>query len=396
MKPFIPSHAIEPMSIKPSSEDPIRVMIVDDSAVVRSLLKSYLDKEKDILVVASSIDGEMALGHLKRHDVEVVLLDLFMPKMDGLSALPKMLEMRPDLQVIVVTGATDSDTVAVMQAMDLGAVDGHAKPSTTSELNVGLNFKRELLGKIRAWGEEGRKKRPNDKASVEMRNRLRDNPLTPRLKSDGPVATPAYIPYILRVGSIPRPDAIAIGSSTGGPQALFSIIPHLKNVTQPVFITQHMPAAFTGVLADHITKLGSLPCIEAEDGMPVEGGKIYLARGDHHMTISSGPSGKVIRLTKDKPENFCRPAVDPMLRSLAIHYTSKLFILILTGMGVDGLKGGEVALQSGASMIAQDQESSVVWGMPGAVAQAGLCHDVLPLEEIGPYIASVARMGKPA
>jgi two-component system chemotaxis response regulator CheB len=180
---------------------------------------------------------------------------------------------------------------------------------------------------------------------------------------------------------------IAIGSSTGGPQALFKLLGGLGgHVSQPILITQHMPATFTSLLAGHISRASSAECTEATDGEAIVPGHIYLAPGDFHMLAERTESGKVIRLTKAERENFCRPSVDPMLRSLAAIYGPRLLVLILTGMGSDGCKGAEAVVAAGGSVIAQDEETSVVWGMPGAVASAGMCSAVLALSDIAPYV----------
>jgi two-component system chemotaxis response regulator CheB len=187
------------------------------------------------------------------------------------------------------------------------------------------------------------------------------------------------------------PDIVAIGSSTGGPQALFTVLGALKpGIPQPIVITQHMPATFTTILAEHIERASGIPTVEGADGMPVQGGHAYVAPGDFHMVIELNGPQRVIRLLKTPPENFCRPSVDPMLRSLTKIYGRKIFTVILTGMGQDGLKGGEAVIAAGGSVIAQDEATSVVWGMPGAVSMAGLCSAVVPLTEVAPLIRRVA------
>jgi two-component system chemotaxis response regulator CheB len=197
---------------------------------------------------------------------------------------------------------------------------------------------------------------------------------------------------VLRQASREVPQAIAIGSSTGGPQALFRMLGALKGVLrQPVFLTQHMPATFTTILAEHVARASGYPSAEGVDGEPVRGGHIYVAPGEFHMVVEvKDRDEKVIRLNKAPPENFCRPSVDPMLRSLAAVYGSRVLTLILTGMGHDGLEGGRAIIAAGGTLIAQDEATSIVWGMPGAVATAGLCSAVLPLDEIAPFIAKLA------
>jgi len=197
----------------------------------------------------------------------------------------------------------------------------------------------------------------------------------------------------LRPASNDPVDIIAIGSSTGGPQALFAVLGALKGapIRQPILITQHMPATFTTILAEHITRLSGWNAAEGKDGEVIQGGRVYIAPGDFHMVVESKGTDKVIRLNKNPPENFCRPAVDPMFRSIAQAYGKRVLAVILTGMGQDGLKGGQILVQGGASMIAQDEATSVVWGMPGAVATAGICQAVLPLPEVAPHILKVSQ-----
>jgi two-component system chemotaxis response regulator CheB len=197
---------------------------------------------------------------------------------------------------------------------------------------------------------------------------------------------------VLRPAPTETPDVIAIGSSTGGPQALFAVLSSLKagSLRQPILITQHMPPTFTTILAEHITRVSGWQAAEGQDGEVVTANRIYIAPGDFHMVVESRGSDKIIRLNKNPPENFCRPSVDPMLRSLAAAYGRRVLVVILTGMGSDGLRGGQVVIGAGGSVIAQDEATSVVWGMPGAVATAGICSAVLPLPEIAPQIMRLA------
>ncbi|WP_368744949.1 chemotaxis protein CheB, partial [Desertibaculum subflavum] len=200
-------------------------------------------------------------------------------------------------------------------------------------------------------------------------------------------APPKPARIVLRAASRMPPRALAIGSSTGGPQALFQLFQLLKGqIRQPIFITQHMPATFTTILAEHLTRIGGVPCREAKDGEPVRDGQVYLAPGDWHMTVAVEGGAKVVRLNQNPPESFCRPAVDPMLRSLSEAYGGQLLAVMLTGMGQDGLKGSKALIEAGGTLIAQDEATSVVWGMPGAVATAGLCAAVLPLADVGPTV----------
>ncbi len=360
--------------------DPYRVMVVDDSAVIRGLLARFLEADPDISVVASVSNGQMALDRLDRTDVEIVVLDIEMPIMDGMSALPLILKKKPGIQVLMASTLTRKNAEVSLRALSLGAADYVPKPSSTSEIHSADSFKDELTAKVKAIAEAGRG----------GRNRA------PRPATAGPAAPVVSAEQVrekrrksvtLRQQPTQRPDLIAIGSSTGGPQALFKVLGDLGgSVTQPILITQHMPSTFTSLLATHIARVSNVPCTEATDGEPIRPGHIYLAPGDYHLIAERGSIGNVLRLTQNERENYCRPAVDPMLRSLAPIYGARLLVIILTGMGSDGSKGAQMVVTAGGSVIAQDEETSIVWGMPGAVATAGVCSAVLPLSDIAPYV----------
>jgi two-component system chemotaxis response regulator CheB len=184
-----------------------------------------------------------------------------------------------------------------------------------------------------------------------------------------------------------RPDCLAIGSSTGGPQALFKIFQMMGRMAPvPIFVTQHMPATFTTILADHLAQASGMPAAEAKDGEPVVQGRIYVAPGDYHMVVQVEGGRKIVRIEKSPPENYCRPAVDPMLRSIARAYGGRALVVILTGMGHDGREGAQKLVDAGGVVVAQDEPTSVVWGMPGAVATSKLCSAVLPLSDIAPFV----------
>ncbi|HIJ63896.1 MAG TPA: chemotaxis response regulator protein-glutamate methylesterase [Rhodospirillaceae bacterium] len=368
-------------------------MVVDDSAVVRGLITRMLEEDPGFAVVASVGNGQMALSALERQDIEVVVLDIEMPVMDGLTALPRLLKADPDLQIIMASTLTLKNADISLKAIEAGAADYIPKPTSSRDL-AGVaggagDFKRELLGKVRALGI-ARRRRPR-------RGRLPGSSSTAQSLPAAPAATPAPIHkapanIVLRSASFEAPDIIAIGSSTGGPQALFTVLGALKagSLRQPILITQHMPPTFTTILAEHITRISGWEAAEGKDGEVVRSNRIYIAPGDFHMVVEVKGTDKVLRLNKNPPENFCRPSVDPMLRSVAAAWGRRVLTVILTGMGADGLKGGQVVIGAGGTVIAQDEATSVVWGMPGAVATAGICSAVLPLAEIPQYIQRVA------
>lgn len=348
-------------------------MVVDDSAVIRGLLTKHLEADPGISVVASAQNGEMALKTLERNEIDVVILDIEMPVMDGLTALPLLIKAKPGLKVIMASTLTRQNAEISLRALRAGATDYIPKPSSSSEINSAGDFKRELISKVLALAPKGGAGTSRSVAT-----------------SAAAASKPAAKPQ-LRSGSITAPEAIAVASSTGGPQALFEFVGNLPgNLRQPILITQHMPPTFTALLADHINKVSALTCKEGIDGEPVVGGRVYLAPGGYHMVVANKGGAPVISLNQEPPESFCRPAADPMFRSMADHYRSALLAVVLTGMGTDGKKGAEQIAAAGGSVIAQDEETSVVWGMPGAVATAGLCSAILPLKEMAGFVARSA------
>lgn len=378
-----------PNPAEPVSEDatvPCRVMIVDDSAVIRGLLTRILEASPECEVVASAGNGETAVTALRRHDPDVILLDIEMPVMDGLTAIPHLLEAKPSVRIIMVSTLTSRNAEVAFEAMRRGAHDYIGKPTTSRDISDGTDFASELVRKITGLAAALRKE---GKLSATTRPRpvaVDAAPKEPRRTAE----------IVLRNSPVVQPTAIAIGSSTGGPKALADMFADVdRDFSLPIFITQHMPPTFTAMLAQHLTKASGRTCVEGEDGMPVTPGNIYLAPGGFHMTVTGTPVAAKIALNQDPPENFCRPAVDPMLRSIAEVYGSKVLIVILTGMGCDGQLGCVPFAEKGATIIAQDEATSTVWGMPGAVARAGLCNEVLPLSRIGRRISEIASGKRP-
>ncbi|GGF35328.1 chemotaxis response regulator protein-glutamate methylesterase of group 2 operon [Aliidongia dinghuensis] len=413
-------------------------MVCDDSAVIRGLISRSLEADPEIHVVTTVSNGQMALSALARHSIEVCILDIEMPVMDGLTALPKMIEAQPNLQVVMASTLTRRNAEISMKALAAGAADYLAKPTTSMALNAAADFKAELAAKVKALGAVRRRAAgiavphpqgptaapahaPAHSAAAQAPapiHRPIGAPAAPSPIQTGtphagsthvvsPAARPTGAPGLaplrptalaagrgplsLRPAPTEVPEIIAIGSSTGGPQALFAVLAALKpGLQQPIVITQHMPATFTTILAEHIERASGIPTHEAAEGMALQGGHIYVAPGEFHMTIEAHGAQKIVKLLKTPPENYCRPSVDPMLRSLIKLYARRIFTVILTGMGQDGLKGSEAVVAAGGAVIAQDEATSVVWGMPGAVATAGLCSAVLPLAEIASYVRKVA------
>ncbi len=371
-----------------AANPPFRVMVVDDSAVIRGLVTRILEAENDILVVASVGDGSRALKALENDpSIEVVLLDIEMPVMDGLTTLPRLLEIDPNIKVVMSSTLTLQNADVSMRAMSMGAADYIPKPTSMTGVSGSQDFRRDVIEKVRVLGSARREKSgmPDVSAAPQKKAAL----VKPK-PGDKPEVRPGLYrnkPIVLRETSPLTPLVVAIGSSTGGPQALFELFEQLGNsVKLPIFITQHMPPTFTTILAERINRLTGGNCKEAVDGEPVLENRVYVAPGDYHMRIKSENGDRVVQLDQSPPENFCRPAVDPMYRSMATAYGGRVLGVILTGMGSDGFKGGEKLIESGGTIIAQDDDTSVVWGMPGAVATGGLCSAVLPIKEIAPAI----------
>ncbi len=365
-----------------TAADAIRVMVVDDSAVVRGLICRMLEEDNEVEVVVSAANGKLAVEGLEKNKLDVIVLDIEMPVMDGMTALPKLLGVDPEIKIIMASTLTERNADISLRALSAGATDYLPKPVTAREITEGGSFRRELLGKVKSLGLSRRRGRmPTAR------------PAAVAVKAKATSAMPSG-PVVLRAPSRTKPDILAIGSSTGGPQALFALLKNLKSeINIPVAITQHMPPTFTTILAAHISKMTGWQCSEGKDGDVLMAKHIHLAPGGYHMTVEQNGTKRVLRLNQNPPENFCRPAVDPMFRSIANVFGGRVLAVVLTGMGSDGAKGGAAIAQSGGTVIAQDEKTSVVWGMPGAAAMSGVCSAVLPLDDIAPYITKFVAGG---
>jgi two-component system, chemotaxis family, protein-glutamate methylesterase/glutaminase len=373
----------------PVADRRLRVMVVDDAVVARSLIMRWVDAEPDMTVTATLQNGREALEQIETSDPDVVLLDVDMPELNGIAALPLLLRKKRDLVVIMVSTLTRRSAELSLQALSLGATDYIPKPVTTYEAMTSVAFHRELIDKIRGLGRKrllARDDAPVSTPELEPRPRRRLSPAQ-RAREAMP-HRPAASEICLRPFAITVPRALLIGCSTGGPQALTTLIQKLPAAIDraPVLITQHMPPTFTTVLAEHLTRVGGRGAHEAEHGESVLAGGVYLAPGGCHMRVVRDGNGVKIALGDDPPVNFCKPAVDPLFSSAAAVWGSSSLALVLTGMGCDGTRGAADIVAAGGSVIAQDQATSVVWGMPRSVAQAGLCSAVLPLNQIATKI----------
>jgi two-component system, chemotaxis family, protein-glutamate methylesterase/glutaminase len=380
----------------PPTDKKVRVMVVDDAVVVRSLLARWIDAEPDLHVVASLPTGREAVAWFEKNDADVVMLDIEMPDLDGISALPLLLQKKRDLAVIMVSTFTRRSAEISLRALALGAADYIPKPESTREVTTSVSFRRELLEKVRALGY---RRRPSARVEAPA---LVPPPKPVAAPQSAPVSAPRihkgvapdhvhshdHDPIHLRPFALTPPRALLIGSSTGGPQALTALIERLPAAIDraPVLITQHMPPTFTTVMAEHLSRVGGRGAHEAEHGEPVLAGGIYIAPGGRHMRVTRESDGVRIVIGDDEPINFCRPAVDALFSSAAAVWGPASLALVLTGMGADGTHGATDIVAAGGSVVAQDETTSVVWGMPRSVAQAGLCSAVLPLDQIAPKI----------
>ncbi len=381
-----------------SGNRPFRVMVVDDSAVIRGFISRWLDEADDITVVGTAANGLMALRSVRSSDAEVVILDIEMPQMDGMTALPKLIELVPDIKVVMASTLTKRNADISLKALSAGASDYIPKPETSRDVNASQEFKRELLEKVRALASARRKTR-REPLPTGMKEPAVGNVAKP---SDPSGAKPFKL-FGNRRGEIKlvkapvyKPDALVIGSSTGGPQALCKFLADAKHFLSgvPVLITQHMPKTFTAILAEHIARATSIPTKEAEDGEAIKTGHIYVAPGGLHMVLAQSESGqKIIKLNDKPPVNFCKPAVDPMFTSAAQLYGKKLLSVILTGMGSDGTLGAQDIVKVGGTVIVQDEASSVVWGMPGSAAHAGVASAIIAIDDMGPTVGRVIMGG---
>lgn len=364
---------------------PIRVMVVDDSVVIRGMISRWIDAEADMKVVASLRTGLDAVNQIERINPDVAVLDIEMPELDGISALPQLLAKKRDLIIIMASTLTRRNAEISFKALSLGASDYIPKPESTREAAAADIFHHDLIQKIRHLGAKLR------------RAPVASPPLAPSpAQVREPLAKPAPAPAAAHgqpalarrpFGTL-VPRVLLIGSSTGGPQALMTLVTDLGPVIDrfPVLITQHMPPTFTTILAEHLARSSRRPAHEAVDGEAVKPGRIYLAPGGRHMKVGKHGNDIFIVLDDGAPVNFCKPAVDPLFTSAIDVWQGGIVSVILTGMGSDGMRGGKEIVAAGGSVIAQDEATSVVWGMPGAAANAGICAAVLPLNQIAPKL----------
>lgn len=363
---------------------PARILIVDDSAVMRSLLRSVLSSAPRLEVAGTASDGASGLRAAELLHPDLILLDVEMPVMDGLGTLRQMRARNSHIPVIMCSTLTHRGAKITIEALACGAADYVAKPSGQSSREAAVRaLAHDLIPRILAL---------TSAATSASEFRSAQSSIFP---SPPPGARPFASPSAVlnqpsQTSSLP-PAVILIGVSTGGPAALDLILPEFPaDFPLPILIVQHMPELFTKLLAERLNSRCPLHVREAIAGEPIRSGHVYIAPGGRHLEIAVTAAAAsaadippaVIRLTSEEPVNHCRPAVDVLFRSAVAVYGPRILALVLTGMGYDGLNGSRLIRQQGGVVFAQDQPTSAVWGMPGAVAQAGLANRVLPLNSI--------------
>ncbi|MEC4678279.1 MAG: chemotaxis response regulator protein-glutamate methylesterase [Nitrospirota bacterium] len=356
--------------ISVKGESPIRVLIVDDSVIVRKAVSDALKPDPEIDVIGMAQNGKIALEKIPALKPDVIVLDIEMPICDGFDVLKGIRKLGIRVRVIMFSTLTERGASQTIKALSLGANDYVAKPSSGT--------------KIRSYSEGVKA------VALELTPKIkqfRKRPLLRGTSSQKPLASPVKRASITPIRRRPLvrsiPQIIAIGISTGGPEALAKLLPHLSgSLSVPVVIVQHMPPLFTKLLAERLNGASKLKILEAENGMKLEAGIVYIAPGDYHMEVQSGGGQMSVVLNQKPPENSCRPAADVLFRSVAALFGNRALGVIMTGMGHDGLKGLRLMHEKGAAVIAQDEASSVVWGMPSGVVQEGLADKVLPLDQL--------------
>ena len=373
-----------------------RVLVIDDSAVARGLMTRWIEEDPDLVLVGSATDGEQGIRKAEELRPDLIVLDVEMPKMDGLAALPILLKTVPKCRIVMASTLTRRGGEVTIRALSMGAADYAPKPQA-GRLAGAEEFRRDLLAKLKVLAPRSRVSSPSAPAASPAAPQVRHAPGTPPPAAAPRAFRPVAAAPISRGNtrrSTGRPSIIAIGSSTGGPEALRNVISKFSaGLPAPVVIAQHMPALFTKILAEHLAKASNLPCKEVEHGERLQAGHVYVAPGDFHFTVRRDAAGFFAALDQTPPINFCRPAVDPLFLSVAEATGGNALGVILTGMGHDGREGVRALRGAGGTIIAQDEASSIVWGMPGAVAEAGLADQILPLSEIGSDIVRRAKGG---
>lgn len=379
-----PTYAPSPAA-PPQASQRVRVLIADDSAVVRGLVARWIG-EAGHEVVATAANGRIALEAMSRHDPDVILLDIDMPELDGTQALPLLLAKSPGVQVIMMSTLTTRNADISLRCLALGAVDYMPKPESNRGVTTSDAFRTDLIERVRIFGKARARKRGPIGASTPAAH---GTPAPTPVSALRPTA-PLVLRPKARAGVAPR--VLLIGASTGGPRAVGEVLEKIGAATLrqfPVLIVQHMPPVFTAVFAEHLGARTGLPAAEGKADERLQPGRIYVAPGGRHMGLAGTRGDVTIRLHDGPVVNFCRPAVDVLFQDAAAIFGPSALAVVLTGMGSDGTGGARALTEAGGAVLAQDEATSTVWGMPGSIAKAGLAQAILPLAEIGPALRNL-------
>lgn len=368
----------------------IRVLIVDDAVVFRRVVADELSADPALEVVGTAANGKIALAKLTQVNPDIVILDIEMPEMDGLTALRELRKTHPKLPVIMFSSLTERGASATLDALALGATDYFAKPSAGGPEASLKVIREELVPEIKALCAPRTPPTPTGAAGTTSGER---RAVTGAVEAPRPAGTVGLSGGERR--AVSRVDVVAVATSTGGPNALTALFAGLPaDLPVPVVIVQHMPPMFTRLLAERLAAQFPFRVEEGRSGGVLQPGQVWIAPGDYHMTVTRDAAGARVGLNQDPHENSCRPAADVLFRSVAQAFGPAALAVVLTGMGQDGLRGCEAVRKVGGQVLVQDEASSVVWGMPGFVAKAGLADRVLPLALVGPEIVRRVRIGR--
>lgn len=357
----------------------IRVLVVDDAVMMRRMISTVLEEDPEIEVAGVAARGSIALQKIPQVNPDAITMDVEMPDMNGIETVREIRKIYPKIPIIMFSTLTSRGAASTLEAISAGATDYVGKPANVGSVTEGMERLRDdLIPKLKA--------------------NVLPPPFTAKALgvSSGPHTEPSSETCFARrpVGSL---EIVCIGTSTGGPNALADVFQHIPaDFPLPIVIVQHMPPLFTGMLAERLNRLRSVTFHEGTEGLALEAGNAYIAPGGKHMTVHRRGLDIVLGLNEKPPENSCRPAVDVLFRSVVNTFQGSVLGVVMTGMGQDGLRGCENIREAGGQIVIQDEESSVVWGMPGYVAQAGLADKILPLNQIASEINRRVKHAKAA
>ncbi|HAO21960.1 MAG TPA: chemotaxis response regulator protein-glutamate methylesterase [Desulfobacteraceae bacterium] len=364
----------------------LKVMVVDDMVTQRHILTQIISDFNGIELIGSAPNGKIALAKIAFKPPDLVLLDMFMPEMDGLETLAQIKSLYPHIDVIILSSVDREMAELTMKALSAGALDFLLKPTGKTAQDGTRQLRSELsrlisLAKTRKYSRQIRGNTPAAATATAA--------FTP------PPAAPECRPFMKSGRKVSRTEVVVIGVSTGGPNALQELIPKLSaDFPVPILLVQHMPPMFTTSLASRLNQISDIRVVEANEGDIIEKGVVYIAPGGHHLVVRSVSGQKIAGLSDSPPVHSCRPAADVLFRSVAMAYNGKALAVVLTGMGSDGTSGVAAIRRKGGYAIVQDAKSSVIWGMPGSVVEAGEADEVIPLDQMASKIMNIAKEGQ--